>query len=292
MSPKTVRVRAPAKINFCLHVTGQRADGYHLIDSLVGFGPAFDSIDLRQSDEPEFEVIGPEAAGLPQDGTNLAQQALSACSNAPFSLHLTKSLPIAPGIGGGSADAAAVFRALQSLQPNAVNSDAKAHIQALGADIAMCLHSIPLRAQGIGSDIKPLPNFPPLPIVLANPRIPVSTPAVFARLKSKTNPPLPSSLPIWEDASAFCDWLQDTRNDLETPAIALHPEISTTLAALTATGAKIARMSGSGATCFAIYTNQAEADQAAADLQRDHPSWWITSGLTDSTGTLAAPTTA
>lgn len=282
--PKTLKLRAPAKVNLCLHVTGQREDGYHLLDSLVAFGPAHDLIAFTKADTQSLVVDGPESADLPTDMNNLALRAAALCAmDRGGALTLTKNLPAASGIGGGSADAAAAYlaagMALDGLDLDNDLPDLVGKLAPLGADIPMCLFSRPLRARGIGEQIDPV-MLPRIPVVLANPRIPIATPDVFRKLKQRENPPLPETLPEWADVIAFCDWLKTTRNDLEAPAIALEPTIATVKDALTATdGAILSRMSGSGATCFAIYDTEEYAAEALAKLRRDHPNWWHAAGL-------------
>ena len=283
-----VSVRAPAKINLCLHITGQRDDGYHLIDSLVSFGAAYDEIDISVGSTLSLTVDGPESNGVPTDKTNLVLRAAELVAKgrgAAFSL--TKNLPAASGIGGGSADAAAAFRgALAHWGATEIAQAASGDQQeiydklvALGADIPMCLSSRPLRARGVGDKIELVDGIPNLPVVIANPRIPVSTPSIFANLKNRENPPLPDTLPDWENVGVFCEWLMTTRNDLQETAIALHPGISTVLDRLgKLPGALISRMSGSGATCFAVFESGNAATDAMEKLKTDNPKWWVTGG--------------
>ena len=153
------------------------------------------------------------------------------------------------------------------------------NLSSLGADIPMCLSSRPLRTQGVGDEISFVDHLPDLPIVIVNPRIPVSTPEVFGRLKAKQNPPLPAVLPKWAGVRSFCEWLATTRNDLEEPAIALHPEIAGVLKVLSnVEKALFHRMSGSGATCFAIFDSADAATESMLKLKADFPNWWITGG--------------
>ena len=294
-----VSVRAPAKVNLCLHITGQQDDGYHLIDSLVSFGAAYDELDIFRGDTLSLTVEGPEKAGVPSDGSNLVLMAadlLAQGRGATFTL--VKNLPAASGIGGGSADAAAAFRGglLHWGETKFTQKDQLELFELyekladIGADIPMCLASRPLRARGIGQDITPIDDLPDLPVILVNPRIPVSTPSIFENLKSRNNPPLPEDLPEWSRVVDFCAWLEGTRNDLQTPAISLHPEIGAVLDKLpTLNGALFSRMSGSGATCFAIFENDADATDAMEKMKRDQPGWWTTGGwLRDCTPNLFA----
>ncbi|AXC49073.1 4-(cytidine 5'-diphospho)-2-C-methyl-D-erythritol kinase [Paracoccus suum] len=255
---------APAKINLALHVIGRRADGYHLLDSLVAFAEAGDVITL--SDGTGFAVCGPFADDVPTGGDNLCLRALR-LAGAEARVQLDKRLPVAAGIGGGSSDAAAVLRAARRMgQP--VPPD----LAALGADLPVCMAAPgPARMRGIGEQVTPLAGLPALHLVLVNPRQPLATPAVFAALKSRENAPLPP-LPLAPDAGGLTEWLAGCRNDLQAPAISLAPVIAEVLAALEAQGARLARMSGSGATCFGLFPTAKAADAAAQALSvRD---WW------------------
>lgn len=256
---------APAKVNLALHVTGQRADGYHLLDTLVAFASVGDHLTAEPAGAFSLRVSGPEGAGVPEDDSNLVLRAARLCRGEPRKFHLEKHLPTASGIGGGSSDAAAAVRLMQG------DYDA-ARMLALGADIPMCLNPVAARVQGIGEDITPLLTFPEMHAVLVNPRVAVSTPPVFKALADKNNPPLTALPGRPED---FLSWLMEQRNDLQAPAEMLFPEITQTLNALQATAPLLARMSGSGATCFAIYESQDQAKAAATDLQQAHPAWWV-----------------
>lgn len=274
-----IRVFAPAKINLALHVTGQRADGYHLLDTLVGFASVGDWLELSEG-ATGFSVSGPEAAQVPADGRN---SVLAAAGAFGFTgaLHLEKHLPVASGIGGGSADAAAAVRGIVALTGQEPAGLA-ARLLALGADVPMCHASTPARVRGIGEEIAPLP-LPALPVVLVNPRVEVSTPAVFKALTEKGNPPL-GAPPAPAD---LLPWLAARRNDLEPPAIALVPAIGEVLGALRNCGAGLARMSGSGATCFGIFTDDSKAGTAARALRARHPGWWVAAARLDGQDRLA-----
>jgi 4-diphosphocytidyl-2-C-methyl-D-erythritol kinase len=195
--------------------------------------------------------------------------------SGPAAIHLEKDLPIASGIGGGSSDAAATLRALNRLWDLRKSLDDLADIgRELGADLPMCLHARPLMARGIGEAIEPLHGLPALDMVLVNPGVPVSTPDVFRALASRENPPLPP-LPAKTDFDTLADWLAATRNDLEAPAIAVAPIVAGALDALRATGAAIARMSGSGATCFGLYPTTTAAAAAARSIRHAEPGWFV-----------------
>lgn len=266
---------APAKINLTLHVTGQWADGYHLLDSLVVFADVGDRISVEAADGLHLSIDGPFAAGLAADDSNLVLRAARLLDPAgQAAIRLTKNLPVASGIGGGSADAAAALRALSRLWGVPVPSGAT-----LGADVPACLHGRSLRLRGIGDQITDLPPLPALDIVLANPGVAVPTPLIFKALTQKTNPAMPQDLPQWQDAAAFCDWLTGQRNDLLAPAAGIAPEINAVLAALRATGCLFAGMSGSGATCFALFAQDGHGAKSARDgLAAAYPAWWVAAG--------------
>ena len=282
---QTITEFAHAKINLCLHVTGQRADGYHLLDSLVVFAGIGDSLRATPAADLGLTIDGPFGADVPAGQDNLVLRAARLVADQGVALHLTKRLPPASGIGGGSADAAAAIRAVLRLQAMAgrmvpMPPEAAQQIAALGADVPVCLASHPARMRGIGAQLDWLLPLPELHVVLANPRVEVPTPSVFKALAQKDNPPLPEALPQWRDAASLADWLRDTRNDLEAPARALQPVIGDVIADLAALpGALFARMSGSGATCFALFAKEAEAQDAAEALRQARPGWWVASGV-------------
>ena len=269
---KAVKVFAPAKVNLTLHVTGQRGDGYHLLDSLVMFADIGDRLTLRVADATRLQVIGPMAQGVPAGPDNLALRA-AALFDQPVAITLSKYLPMAAGIGGGSSDAAAVALGLADLTGS---RDLPAGLAALGADIRVCLLRRAARMQGVGELVQPLPDIGELHAVLANPGVSVATPEVFKALKDKQNPPMPARLPENRETGKLIEWIAAQRNDLEPPACALVPEIGATLAALAALpGAALVRMSGSGATCFALFHSLDEARNAARLLAAEQPDWWV-----------------
>jgi 4-diphosphocytidyl-2-C-methyl-D-erythritol kinase len=271
-----VTENACAKINLALHVTGQRPDGYHLLEMLVTFTHHGDRLGFAPDGADDFTISGPFADVLSGDaGTNLVLKARDLLRKAiggapPVRIHLEKNLPIASGIGGGSADAAAALRGLMRLWDVALPAETIAALALkLGADVPMCLKSMPLIARGIGEEIEvaPLPSFA---VVLANPLKGVSTPEVFRRLASKNNPPLALSKPQhWMEA------IRAARNDLEPPARELVPEIAEISDMLKAEGAVFTRMSGSGATCFGIYETPVAAIHAAERLHAARPDWYF-----------------
>lgn len=260
----TLTEGAPAKLNLALHVTGRRGDGYHLLDSLVCFAAMGDVVTLSPG-PLSLTIDGPFAAGLEAGDDNLCLRA-ARLAGGQAAIRLTKALPVASGIGGGSADAAAVLRGLARL-----GHPLPDRTERLGADVPVCLASRPARMQGIGEVVTPLPPLPALHLVLVNPRVAVPTPAIFAGLARRDNPPLPP-IPAFADADALIGWLAGTRNDLQAPAIAAAPIIAQVLDALSGQGARLARMSGSGATCFGLFADAASASRAAAALARN--GWW------------------
>jgi 4-diphosphocytidyl-2-C-methyl-D-erythritol kinase len=278
-----VKVSAPAKINLALHVTGQRADGYHLLDSLVTFTEFGDELTFTAAEADALSIGGPFAAQLQGQGdeTNLVIKARDAMrarapdrSCPPVSIHLTKNLPVAAGIGGGSSDAAAALFGLNGHWGLALSSAAlRAAGLTLGADVPMCLAGKPLRARGIGEEITPLEAFPALDLVLVNPGVSISTPAIFKALENKNNRPMSSKANL-SSFHAACEFLSAQHNDLQRPAMALAPVIGECLAALQDNGAMLVRMSGSGATCFGIFTNAQTAARAAKSVSSQHPQWW------------------
>jgi 4-diphosphocytidyl-2-C-methyl-D-erythritol kinase len=272
---------APAKINLTLHVTGRRADGYHFLDSLVVFADVGDRITAVPAPGINLVIDGPIAAGLPADDTNLVLRAarLLAADGQGALITLTKTLPVASGIGGGSSDAAATLRVLARLWD--VPLPGREDTARLGADVPVCLHPRPRRMSGAGEALGDVPPLPPFWLVLANPGMPVATAEVFRALTKHDDPPMPDRLPIWSDLAALVSFLGSMRNDLETPAMRLQPVIGEVLTALRATrGCMIARMSGSGATCFGIYGDQIAAANAAARIRAAEPGWWVSAGET------------
>ncbi len=264
---------APAKINLCLHVTGRRADGYHLLDSLVVFAGVGDRVSATLEGPPSLTVEGPMAAGLSGEGDNLVLRAARAIG-VSARIVLEKHLPVSSGIGGGSADAAATLRLLARLSGRPL-PDAAA-VLALGADVPVCLAGRPVRMTGIGEGLAPLPPLPEAWLVLANPGVAVSTPAIFRALARADNAPLPRDLPRLRTPAELAAFLTMQRNDLEPPAVTLEPVIGRVKAALTAqAGCLMARMSGSGATCFGLFADPLSANAAARAIRVAEPGWWV-----------------
>ncbi len=265
---------APAKINLTLHVTGLRDDGYHLLDSLVVFADVGDRVSAQPADRLDLRMTGPQAHTVPTGDDNLVLRAarlLDAQRGAAITLN--KHLPVASGIGGGSSDAAACLHALATLWDMPLPD--RNRIAQLGADLPVCLTARAARMSGAGEVLTPV-NLPPLYLVLVNPGVTLSTGQVFDALSAKVNQPMPADLSDWANAPELARWLAAQRNDLELPARALAPAIGVVLNRIAATpDCLLARMSGSGATCFGLYDNRAAADFAARDIADRHPDWWV-----------------
>ncbi|MCB1388861.1 MAG: 4-(cytidine 5'-diphospho)-2-C-methyl-D-erythritol kinase [Rhodobacteraceae bacterium] len=255
---------APAKINLTLHVTGQRADGYHLLDSLVVFADEGDVLTLAEGPGLSLDLTGPCAAALAPEPDNLVLRAARAVGASGVAFTLDKRLPVASGMGGGSSDAAAALRLLASRR--GLPLPAIDGLMRLGADLPVCLAApTPMRMRGLGEQVDPVPGVPALWLLLVNPGQALSTPAVFRALRSRQNPPMPRDLPRWPDARALCAWMAETRNDLQPPAQALLPAVGGVLYDIRRQpGCLLARMTGSGATCFGIFDTAAARDAAAS----------------------------
>jgi 4-diphosphocytidyl-2-C-methyl-D-erythritol kinase len=270
MTTRAIEVFAPAKINLTLHVTGQRADGYHLLESVVMFGDVGDRLTVAPASGMSLRVIGPMADGVPDDSRNLCWKAAQAFGE-PVGITLDKHLPAAAGIGGGSSDAAAVLNAMERLFGRPATQD----VLGLGADVPVCRVGRAAMMSGIGEKIRPL-MLPKLQAVLVNPRVSVATPDVFGALTTKENPPIAPLLEATDSAASLLQWLQDQRNDLEQPARLIQPIIGSVLETLAALDSvRLVRMSGSGATCFALFDEAAQAHRAAAVIQQQNPCWWV-----------------
>lgn len=253
---------APAKVNLCLHVTGRRADGRHELDSLVCFADLGDVLDVSEGDG--LSVTGPFAEGVPEGDANLVRRALAA-AGMTRSVVLDKRLPHPAGIGGGSSDAACALRLAGATLPVET-------LMTLGADLPVCIAARASRMRGAGEAVEPV-TLPATHAVLANPGVGVPTGAAFGALERRENDGL-GSIPELTDAGQTIRYLMErTRNDLELPAIGIAPAIAEVLGALRGAGAGLARMSGSGATCFGLWETRAAAESAAARLAR--PGWWV-----------------
>ena len=276
---------APAKINLYLHVTGRRRDGYHLLDSLLIFANLGDHIDVMESEHLSLEIIGPFAQGLSTGKDNLVLRAARSLADSAgieprAAIRLTKNLPVASGIGGGSADGAAALRALvRHWRLTPAHDNLQRLALSLGADVPACLTSQSCYIGGIGEELAPAPELPPVSLVLVNPGVAVSTPEVFqaraapfsqnARLETD-----PEIAP--KTAAGLAHLLSLRQNDLTDPAMKLMPAVADALRTLTISdGVLLARMSGSGATCFGLFANMETAAAAAYRLQKERPNWWV-----------------
>lgn len=271
----TVCGDAPAKLNLALHVTGRRDDGYHLLDSLVCFADVCDRLTVRAAAETDLTIDGPFSQGVPTGPKNLILKARALFDGLPpAAIHLEKNLPHAAGIGGGSSDAAAILRlsALLYMVPMP-SPDA---VLGLGADVPVCLRGTPTRMTGIGDLMDDVPPMPPLWALLVNPGVAVPTGPVFKGLETVRNPGLDA--PSWSDSASFLSWVARQRNDLEAPARRLAPAIDAVLLRLNEVeGCRLARMSGSGATCFGLFPegDAALAKRAEKAIAAEHPEWWV-----------------
>ncbi|MGF1660790.1 MAG: 4-(cytidine 5'-diphospho)-2-C-methyl-D-erythritol kinase [Rubrimonas sp.] len=274
---------ARAKVNLFLHVRGRRPDGRHTLESLAVFPEIGDVMEAERSPILSLSLDGPFALGLGSGEDNLALRAVAALSAAlpegppcGVALRLDKRLPVASGIGGGSADAAATLRLLMRLwgrAPDAATLDAAA--LALGADVPVCLASAPAMMGGIGERLSAAPAFPEFWLTLVNPMRMVSTAEVFAGLARRDNPPADRAPARFGSVGDLAAWLSRQRNDLEAPARAIAPAIGAVLGALRwAPDCLLARMSGSGATCFGIFPTEAAACAAADAIRAQEPGWW------------------
>jgi 4-diphosphocytidyl-2-C-methyl-D-erythritol kinase len=277
---------AAAKLNLFLHVGAPAADGYHPLCSLMAFADLGDRVETREADALALQVRGPFAAGLAEEGDNLVLRAARALTEhlrrplPPKGLLLDKRLPVAAGLGGGSSDAGAALRLLrEAWAPDLSDADLEAVAASLGADGAACLWGRPVLAQGRGEQLTPSPGLPAMDAVLVNPRVAVSTAGVYRAFDEAAvfGDVAPPSMPdTFESVEELAGWLTTTRNDLQAPAVALAPQVGDVLATLAdEPEALIARMSGSGATCFALCSGDLEAEGLAERLEAMRPAWWV-----------------
>jgi 4-diphosphocytidyl-2-C-methyl-D-erythritol kinase len=276
---------AAAKVNLYLHVIGRQEDGYHLLDSLVAFADIGDRLTAEPGATLSLSIGGPEGAGLAAVGDdNLVLRAARLLAEHTGTtlgarMHLEKILPVASGLGGGSSDAAAALRALAALWQVPVSEETMYRLGAkLGADLAACLYGRAAWVGGIGERIEPAADLPEAGILLANPRRDLPTAAVFAARNGPFGG-VGRFSPMPADALGLARALLARRNDLTEAAIDLVPEISAVLARLARLpGALLARMSGSGATCFALFADRAAAEAARTALAAAEPGWWCAAG--------------
>lgn len=274
-----VSEQAHAKINLALHVTGRRADGYHELDSIVAFAAVADVLTIAPADSISLNITGPFAGDLPRDGTNSVLSAWRLLDDfsrqqgaalAPVKFSLEKNLPVASGIGGGSADAAAALRGLIRLFDISISEQDLGELALqLGADVPVCLLQQSSRMTGIGEIIEPIEIDHPEGIVLVNPRIPASTPKVFESLNLQRGQSFGAAIGNVYDIESW-------RNDLTAPAVTLVPEIADVIGSLNfQPDIACSRMSGSGATCFGLFASLERAQIAAAVIAEKHPNWWV-----------------
>lgn len=261
---------AYAKINLALHVRGRRADGYHELETLFAFVDVGDELHFEPGEADGLTINGEFAGNLAGEGGNIVLDALAALPHkTPLHITLAKNLPVAAGLGGGSADAGAVFRALENgrvLPKNWPEIAAR-----LGADVPACVRSVTCIGRGIGAELEPISSdLTGTPILLVNPRIPLATGPVFKNWDGVDR----GAMPI----GSVSEIARKGRNDLEAPAIALCPVIGEVLTALNGTSPWLARMSGSGATCFALYDDDKARDKAADVIAAEQPEWWQKKG--------------
>ncbi|MBL4873842.1 MAG: 4-(cytidine 5'-diphospho)-2-C-methyl-D-erythritol kinase [Rhodobacteraceae bacterium] len=267
---------ARAKINLCLHITGQRDDGMHLLDSIVVFPAIGDVLEATPDNDLSLDITGLFGEDLEAGADNLVMRAARILAGKGAALRLRKNLPVASGIGGGSADAAACIRLLSDMWD--VDVPSLDQLTDLGADVPVCMALVPVRMSGIGEKLEALPAMPKFWIVLVNSGPAVETSAVFRALKSRDNAGLssvPESFPTLEN---LFEYLRAQRNDLQAAAIDKCTEIAEVLSALEATkNCALIRMSGSGGTCFGLFANEADAAIAASEIRDNHSDWWVVS---------------
>ena len=283
--PQLLTERAPAKINLTLHIVGRRTDGWHTLESIVAFSRAGDTVALAPGEPLSLSVEGPSAAGCGKVKDNLilraARHFAGRCPGAKLgAFHLVKRLPVAAGLGGGSSDAAAALRLLARANDFSIDDEwIMQAAKATGADVPACLSRRARMMRGVGDELGPLLALPPILALLVNPGVPVETKGVFARMNIAPGaaPGVPFHPELYPEmqAGALIAALRKGRNDLEAAACILAPIIGDVLAVLSAApGCRLARMSGSGATCFAIFPDCRSAARARKAILRAHPAWW------------------
>lgn len=278
-----LRAVAPAKVNLFLHVGAPEADGYHPLASLVAFADVGDAVAVAPAGRLALTVEGPFASAVGPDVDNLVLRAVrrlgerAGAGEPPLAVRLVKRLPVAAGLGGGSSDAGAALKLARDALGLPLDDAALAEVAAsVGADGPMCLHARAAWASGRGDRLEFEPRLPPLPALLVNPGVPSPTGPVYRAWDAGRPGPVdrPAPPPAW-DAQAVIDWLAGQRNDLQAPAVALQPAIGAALAEVAALpGVRLTRMSGSGATVFALFDSAAAAAKAGAELAARRPLWW------------------
>lgn len=283
-----------AKVNLTLRVNGRRADGYHDLESVVAFADCADRLTLTPGADLDLLMSGPLAQACGDTSDNLVLKAAKLLAERVPGLKagkftLDKVLPVAAGIGGGSADAAAALRLLAQLNGLKLDDPRIIEVaQLTGADVPVCVRSLACVMTGVGETLQPL-NLPKMPCVMVNPCVPVATSDVFGALGLRKGELVVGATDVllqdqlWPDTDdSIAEWIEafaEVGNDLEVPAARIQPVITEVLSALgAAKGNSLARMSGSGATCFAIFEKPADAQAAADKIRRDHPGWWVHAG--------------
>ena len=280
-----VSERAPAKVNLSLRVHGRRSDGFHEISSLVAFASLADTLTVSRAEANALSVTGPFSSPL-EGSENLVTLAVSKfrkhCPSAqPLSVTLDKQIPVAAGLGGGSADAAAMLRVLNDMTPNSLSAQQLDDCAAsLGSDVMVCLRSSTAWMLGRGEIIRLISDFPPLPAILVNPGVQLTAGEVYGALAA---PPLQSEdivqdaqLPDFASVADVMAFIAENENDLQPPAIRLAPVINEVIQVIESVeGCALARMSGSGSTCFGIFGSRADAAEARTRIANAHPDWWV-----------------
>lgn len=291
MARRRIEREARAKLNLDLLVTGRRPDGYHELDSLVVFAGACDLLHVEAADGLSLAVDGPFAGAVPAGDGNLVlaaarELAWAAHIEPRAALSLTKRLPVAAGLGGGSADAAAALLALDRLWGTSLGADRLRELAlAIGADVPVCVWGRPARMRGIGERLDPVRGLPELPLLLANPGVAVATGPVFKALELREDAEPRQPLPAHPSVLRLAAWLMESRNDLEPPASALVPEVGAALELLRGLpDCLLARMSGSGGTCWALFADDLRLARAEAALAEARPHWWRWAGIVETGG--------
>ncbi|MFL2769617.1 MAG: 4-(cytidine 5'-diphospho)-2-C-methyl-D-erythritol kinase [Rhodospirillaceae bacterium] len=284
--PEPMKIQAAAKVNLTLHITGKRNDGLHLLESLVGFTSITDQITLTEASATSVTVFGPEAETLLNEKYNLAERAADLAREQTKSLKgvrisLEKNIPVAAGMGGGSADAAAVLRGCLRMwgETEIYDLNNRSLVELLGADIPACRYGRAAWVSGVGELIKPAPQFPTLWMVLVNPRIPISTSAVFRSFAGRLRKAefIDDAGPAWPiSTSDFIDYLAERENSLSEVAMSIAPIISAVIQVLQeAPHCLMARMTGTGPTCFGLFATEQKAKNAAQIIANAEPDWWV-----------------
>ena len=276
-----VEEKASAKVNLCLQIVGQKSNGFHLLDSIVGFTEFGDHLSFKKSDALELTTKGAFSDQIPVDKSNLilkAAELLRTINNIKAGAHitLTKNLPPSAGLGGGSSDAAATIRGLSRLWDTDLPEIDD--LMKIGSDLPVCINQKPQHMKGFGEVLEEINTFPNLPILLVNPLKKVSTQTVFRMLKNKKNPPLSKYEKLFQEKKDWINWLLLQRNDLMEPAVKVEPVISEVLRIISKQiSVEKVSMSGSGATCFGIFENKYDCDLATKRVRLERPDWWSVS---------------